>query len=104
MRTLPDGISDEQMKALDAQFKFTQSGNAEILCEWLQHAIHSKYAVADATLEHFLISVGRRKFLKPLYGALVLSPEGKFKAKAVYAKARPGYHSVATATFDELLK
>ena len=104
LRTLPDGISDEQMKALDAQFKFTQSGNAEILCEWLQHAIHSKYAVADATLEHFLISVGRRKFLKPLYGALVLSPEGKFKAKAVYAKARPGYHSVATATFDELLK
>ncbi len=103
LRTLPDSLSPDHMKLLDAQFHFTQSGNSEILCDWLQHCIHSNYTEADTTLEHFLIKVGRRKFLKPLYTALIQTPEGKKKAKRIYAKARPGYHTVATATFDEML-
>ena len=31
-------------------------------------------------------------------------PEGKAHAKAVYAKARPGYHPIAVTTMDDLLK
>jgi len=104
LRTLPDSMSAAQMKVLDEQFKFTVSGNSEILCQWLEICIRSKYHQADASLENFLTSVGRRKFLKPLYGALAETPEGKIQAKAIYAKARSGYHSVATGTIDELLK
>ena len=103
LRSMPDSLPQAQMKALDAQFHFTQSGNSEILCDWLQHCINSTYPEADSTLEHFLINVGRRKFLRPLYIDLIKTPEGKAKAKAIYAKARPGYHTVATATFDEML-
>lgn len=104
LRQLPDSLSQEQMIALDKQFHFTESGNAEIKCDWLQLAIRSKYETAYPALEKFLISVGRRKFLKPLYIAMAESPEGKLMADAIYKKARPGYHAVSYHTIDEILK
>ncbi len=103
LRSLPDSLSQAQMTDLDSRYHFTASGNSEILCDWLQLCIHSNYTAADGALEKFLTTVGRRKFVKPLFSALIASPEGKEKAKAIYTKARPGYHSVTTATIDELL-
>lgn len=104
LRSLPDSLPIDKMKQLDRQYGFTQSGNSEILCQWLELSINSGYREADASLEKFLTSVGRRKFLKPLYAALIRTPEGKEKARAIYAKARPGYHSVAVNTIDEMLR
>ena len=104
LRQLPDSLSLTQMEALDKRFHFTESGNSEILCQWLELCIRSNYTVADKALEHFLTSVGRRKFLKPLYAALIETPSGKEKAKQIYVKARPGYHSVSSSTIDEMLK
>ena len=104
LRALSDSLSQDQMKDLDGTFHFTQSGNSEILCDWLQHAIHSNYSAADDALEKFLIGVGRRKFLRPIYAALTSTPAGKLKAKNIYAKARPGYHAVSYNTIDEILK
>lgn len=103
LRSLPDSLSQAQMSDLDKRYHFTASGNSEILCDWLQLSIHSHYQVADGALEKFLTTVGRRKFVKPLFNALIATPEGKEKAKAIYAKARPGYHSVTVATIDEML-
>jgi leukotriene-A4 hydrolase len=51
-----------------------------------------------------LINVGRRKFLTPIYKALIKTPEGKKMAKDIYKEARPNYHSVAYNTLDEMLK
>jgi hypothetical protein len=48
--------------------------------------------------------VGRRKFLKPLYAALIETPEGKKRAQEIFAKARPGYHSVSAGTIEEMLR
>ena len=104
LRSLPDSLSLEKMKLLDDQFDFTNRGNSEILCQWLEICIRSNYATAYASLEKFLTSVGRRKFLKPLYLALTETAEGKKRAQTIYAKARPGYHSVATGTIDEMLR
>ncbi len=104
LRRLPGSLSQAQMEDLDRRFHFTQSGNSEILCQWLELSIRSNYMAADTALEKFLISVGRRKFLKPLYAALIETPAGKEKARAIYAKARPGYHSVSSGTIDEMLK
>ncbi len=54
-------------------------------------------------LENFLVNVGRRKFLIPLYKALINSPEGKILAEKIYKKARPNYHFVSTVTIDKML-
>ena len=91
------------MQELDRSFAFTRSGNAEILAEWLLIAVRNGYEPAYPRLEEFLVSVGRRKYLKPLYEELVKTPEGRTRAAAIYRRARPGYHPIAAATVDGIL-
>ena len=104
LRELPASMNNTMMMDLDTTFHLTTSGNAEILFEWLLQSIHSSYEPANSSLEHFLTTVGRRKFVKPLYAALAETANGKNKAREIYKKARQGYHSVTVATIDELLK
>jgi leukotriene A-4 hydrolase/aminopeptidase len=104
LRTLGDSLDLKKMEELDHAFRFTDSGNSEIQCEWYQHAIASGYKKAFPAMEKFLIGVGRRKFLKPLYTQLANTPEGKAFALQVYAKARPGYHAVSFQTIDGILR
>ena len=104
LRQMPEKLSLPQMEELDRHFHFTESGNAEILCQWLELAIRSGYKTADPAVEKFLTSVGRRKFLRPLYAALIETPAGKERAKQIFAKARPGYHSVSAVSIEEMLR
>ncbi|WP_299458991.1 M1 family metallopeptidase [uncultured Microscilla sp.] len=104
LRKLPTKVEVAKLKELDATFKLTQSGNSEIAAEWLSRAVPSGYNEAYPALEKFLINVGRRKFLVPLYKSMITTEEGKALAKQVYAKARPNYHSVSYNTIDKLLK
>ncbi|MBK9168455.1 MAG: M1 family metallopeptidase [Bryobacterales bacterium] len=91
------------LAALDRRFRLTQAGNSEILQQWLLLAVQAGYEPAYPKVEEFLRSVGRRKFLKPLYEELVKTTEGKRRAQAIYAKARPGYHPIATTTIDSIV-
>ncbi|HET7434921.1 MAG TPA: M1 family metallopeptidase [Thermoanaerobaculia bacterium] len=104
LRHLPKTLSREQMAQLDAAFHFTQGGNSEILHEWLMNAIEHKYEPAYDALEKFLLRQGRRKFLKPLYQKLAETPEGMERARGIYTKARPMYHSVSYRTIDQIVK
>ncbi len=104
LRGLPQELTLEQLEDLDDAFEFTDSGNAEILCQWFLHTIRNGYEPADQALEDFLVEVGRRKFLQPLYDALSQTEEGKAWAKEIYSKARPNYHSVSVGTIDGILE
>ncbi len=103
LRTLSDELTLEQMTALDDEFKFTQSGNSEIQAAWFDHVIRHDYEAAYPALEAFLMQVGRRKFLKPIYTALSKTESGLEMALDIYQKARPNYHSVSAGTIDEIL-
>lgn len=92
-----------KMHELDQNFNFTQTGNSEIACDWFKHCIDHQYEEAFPALNDFLIRVGRRKFLTPLYTRLAKSPRNKAWAKEVYQTARNGYHSVSYNTIDEVL-
>ncbi len=104
LRTLPENLSAEKMSELDAAFDLTKAGNSEIAFQWLMMSIKNKYAPADARLEEFLTSIGRRKFVKPLFEQLAKTPEGTARAKTIYEKARPGYHPITQSSVDEILK
>jgi len=91
------------MARLDREFQLTQSGNAEILHQWLLMAVRTGYLPAYPKMEAFLCSVGRRKFLKPLYSELMKTGDGRELARRIYARARPGYHPIAQATIDALV-
>jgi aminopeptidase N len=98
-----DGVTAAQMQSLDAAFAISSTGNNEVLFAWLEQAIKKNYAAAYDELEKFLTSVGRRKFVAPLYEAMVATNQIPI-AKSIYAKARPGYHAVTVGTVDELLE
>lgn len=104
LQKLPQDLKTEQMAELDAAFKFSESGNAEKLHAWLLRVIARQYKPAYPALEKFLTSMGRRKFLKPLYTELARTPEGMELARRIYARARPSYHPVSYTTIDEILK
>ncbi|MEN8956694.1 MAG: M1 family metallopeptidase, partial [Flavobacteriales bacterium] len=89
-------------KEADKVYNFTTSGNSEIAAAWYEQAIKAGYKTVYPELESFLVRVGRRKFLTPLYKAL-LAVNDKTTALSIYKKARPNYHFVSTNTMDELL-
>lgn len=103
LKNLPADLAPGQMRTVDDFGNFSASGNAEIITAWGVLSIRNGYTKMDAKLESFLINTGRRKFLSPLYLELAKTEQGKKRAKAIYEKARPNYHFVATNTFDKLL-
>ncbi len=66
-------------------------------------------------MHDFLLKVGRRKFLMPIYEALLAQhmsrggawvedfARGKEMATEIFLQAEPGYHSVAARSLRELL-
>jgi len=104
LRALPDSLPLEKVIELDYAFYFTRSGNSEILCEWFQRCIKANYETAYGPMRNYLMNVGRRKLVRPLYEGLARTEQGKAWAKQVYEKARPGYHSVTYNTIDSILK
>ncbi len=104
LRHLPPGETPARMDELDAAFHFSASGNSEILAAWLEQCVKNNYQKAFPKLDEFLTTVGRRKFLIPLYQALIATKEGRERALEIYAHARPNYHSVSVRTIDDLLQ
>ncbi len=111
----PGRLSRDEMAGLDARFHFTQTQNAEIACDWFVLSIQSDYRPAYQAMHDFLLKVGRRKFLMPIYEALLAQyvvkdgkyepafAQGKEMATEIFLQAEPGYHSVAARSLRELL-
>ena len=102
--SLPRKLSAEKLSALDRQLKLTDSPNPEIAHVWFRLAISNRYSAAYPAMERYMVAIGRRKLIVPLYRDLAATPEGKSLAVKIYAKARDGYHPVAQSTVDALLK
>ena len=103
LNNLPDELSRNQLDELDGAFELTRSRNNEIAHSWLLIAIRNGYEPANERLEQYLIGIGRRKLIRPLYEELVKSADGKQFARRVYAQARPGYHPLAQRTVDAII-
>jgi len=103
LNQLPGSLAQSQMAELDRAFEFSDTGNSEILQDWLLHVIANKYEPGYDALETFLTEQGRRKFLRPLYTKMAQTPEGLKMAKRIYRKARPTYHAISRNTIDEIL-
>ena len=101
LAALPRTLSAERLASLDRAYGLNDTGNAELRYGWLQLALPNGYAPARASAETFLLGQGRRKFVAPLFTTL-LAADPTF-AQSVYARARPGYHAVTTATVDTTL-
>ncbi|HLL75612.1 MAG TPA: M1 family metallopeptidase [Pyrinomonadaceae bacterium] len=104
LKSLPEDLDREKMAELDRAFRLTRSGNSEVAFQWLLMSIRGRYEPAYPRLEEFLTSIGRRKFLRPLYEELAKTPEGRERALTIYRRARPGYHPIAVTSIDQILQ
>lgn len=102
LRKMPKPLTKEQMAALDKTYHFTQSGNSEISNLWFVMAVAASYEGAYPEMEKFLSSVGRRKFLEPLYEEM-MSTGKQDMAKHIYEKYKMNYHPLAQSTLDKLI-
>jgi aminopeptidase N len=104
LNALPRKLPREQLAQLDRSFGLSGIGNSEVLFAWLKLAIANRYEPAVPAAERFLTSMGRRKFVAPLFEALAAQGEwGRPIATRIYARARPTYHSVTSTAVDKTL-
>lgn len=94
---LPRAMDHGALRDLDARFHLTASGNMEVKVSWLQLALSSGYDAVLPEVRRVLGSVGRMKYLKPLYDALLARPATRAVAEEVFAQAAEGYHPIARA-------
>ncbi len=103
LQGLPPKVPLAKLAELDEAFGLTATGNAEIAFNWLRVAIRENYTPAWPRLEEYLTTIGRRRLIKPLYEDLMKTPAGAARARAIYQKARPNYHPIATTTLDPIV-
>lgn len=99
----PDSIQSI-MPEIDSIYHLSMSTNSEIQCDWYLLCIKNGYPGADKYLEQYLSTVGRRKFLKPLYQALSESPAGLERGRTIFEKVSSSYHAVSRNTIREILQ
>jgi aminopeptidase N len=105
LNSLPREMNRQRLAALDGAFGLSDSGNSEILFAWLKLAIANRYDPAVPAAERFLTTMGRRKFVAPLFDALLAQGTwGKPIAQRIYARARPTYHAVTRGTVDTAMR
>jgi len=99
-----DWLSAAQLGELSQTLNLSSEGNAEIAFAWLQIAVAHRYEPAVPQLQTFLTSIGRRKFVMPLFTSLWAEGDwGRPIATRIYALARPGYHPVTVSSVDALV-
>jgi len=103
LRKLPRDASADLLDRLGKQLMLDRTRNSEVRCEWLRLCVEADRPQMGPALRSFLGSVGRRKFLQPLYDAMAKTSTGLELAREIYAEARPGYHNFVRAGLDEKL-
>jgi len=105
LNALPRRQTAARLGELDRAFGLSESGNSEVLFAWLKLAIGNRFDPALPAAERFLTAMGRRKFVLPLFEALIGEGDwGRQAAQRIYARARPGYHSVTRGSVDAAMR
>jgi aminopeptidase N len=104
LKGVPDERSAQQLAALDTALGLSGTGNNEVLFLWLELAMQNRYEHAVPQVERFLSNVGRTKFVRPLFEALMGEGDwGRPIAKRIYGSTRSGYHAVTQAAVDKVV-
>lgn len=95
-----------QILDLNSRYNLSESKDYEVKVAFLLLAIACKCKDHYAEVEKTLKAVGRKKYLVPLYTALVEGAgkeEEKILAKRVFAEARETYHPIAQGVIETIL-
>ncbi|MCL7022880.1 hypothetical protein MKW94_020542 [Papaver nudicaule] len=106
LENVPKSVEASQVAALDARYRLAESKDYEVKVAFLQLALSSGCRDYYSEVEKTLKEVGRMKYLRPLYTALVQGvekEESKILARQVFAEARECYHPIAQGVVESIL-
>ena len=96
-----------QVTALDCRYRLSESKDYEVKVAFLQLAITSRCSEYYNVVEKTLKEVGRMRYLRTLYKALVQGKtrkeEDKIFAQRIFAEARETYHPIAQGVVESIL-
>eukprot|EP01128_Nolandella_sp_AFSM9_P008971 TRINITY_DN5613_c0_g1_i1.p1 TRINITY_DN5613_c0_g1~~TRINITY_DN5613_c0_g1_i1.p1 ORF type:complete len:611 (+),score=199.03 TRINITY_DN5613_c0_g1_i1:354-2186(+) len=96
LREAKEPLTKEAVAALDSVYSFSSSSNMEMKFRFFLIAIRSEYAPALDAAVAFVTSIGRMKYVRPLYRALFASEIGKAVAVETFKEKRGVYHSICS--------
>lgn len=102
---LPKSIEASQVLTLDSRYKLSESKDYEVKVSFLQRAISCGCKAYYSEVEKTLKEVGRMKYLRPLYTALVKdsgNEDDKVFAKRLFSEARECYHPIAQGVVEAI--
>ncbi|XP_076897125.1 leucine aminopeptidase-like [Bidens hawaiensis] len=103
LENLPKSVEASQVTALDQRYRLSESKDYEVKVAFLQLAIRSRCDEYYNVVEKTLKEVGRMKYLRPLYTALVQGKEEeKIFAQRVFAETRETYHPIAQGVVESI--
>ncbi|ONK61862.1 uncharacterized protein A4U43_C08F34350 [Asparagus officinalis] len=104
LENLPKSVDPSQLASLDARYHLAESRDYEVKVAFLQLAITSGCKQYFGEVEKTLKQVGRMKYLRPLYTALVQGTreEEKMIAKRIFVEARDTYHPIAQGVVESI--
>lgn len=103
LQDLPRQLPVDDCRWLDEKFDLSAQGNYEILVEWLTIAAGSDYEPALPRVRDVLTDVGRMKYLKPLYTALMKNESTAAFAREVFAEVSGSYHPLSKGSVAGIL-
>jgi leukotriene-A4 hydrolase len=103
LRKLNRPQSLNNMQNLDKLFNLSKSNNSEIAAEWYKLSVASEYEIAFPNMELFLNTVGRKKFLEPIYREILKSKYGASMANRIFANSKNNYHPLTALKIQKLL-
>lgn len=102
LRKLPRQLSEAQLAELESNYGFSSSQNAELFTEWALLVVPLRHPLIDEPLKKFLKSVGRIRYLEPLYKMLAANEQKREWMRKVYREARSSYHPQAQLVLDQI--
>jgi leukotriene-A4 hydrolase len=87
-------IKDDTLRAMNDQYNFIASGNAEIRFRWQKLCIRAEMEEIIPHVVIFLKEQGRMKFTRPLYKNLFGSVMGKATAIQTFVENKDIYHPI----------
>ncbi|XP_019194018.1 PREDICTED: leukotriene A-4 hydrolase homolog [Ipomoea nil] len=102
LKSLPKSVEASQIKALDGCYRLSESKDYEVRVAFLQLAISARCRDYYSEVEKTLKEVGRMKYLRPLYTALVQEEE-KGVARRIFSDACGCYHPIAKGMVEAIL-
>ncbi len=103
LQSLPASLTAETCAELDRLFALREKQSVELRCAFLCIAVRAAMPGADGRARELLLTTGRMKFLRPLYGALSARGETRQFARTLFAEASSRYHPIARAVLAPLV-